>query len=183
LMARHYDEAIATADRALAVDPRSIVALTYKGWGTMEKAKDSPGSADWGAIRGYFSKANHLNPMAAEPLMLYYESYLKQGITPPAEAANGLLGALELAPEDGELRLMSVRQLLRYRDVKTARMLFATIAYDAHTGSVRRRNLEIMDKINAGDGDGALTMLNEDQKKREKEDDLASAAGGGPRVY
>lgn len=171
LMAQHYDEAIAAADRALAVDPRSIPALTYRGWGMMEKAKDSPGSADWSAIRGYFSKANHLNPRAAEPLKLYYESYLKQGVAPPAEAVDGLLGALELAPEDGELRLMSVRQLLRDRDVKTARMLFAAIAYDAHTGSVRRRNLEIMDKINAGDGAGALAMLDADQKKREKDGD------------
>jgi tetratricopeptide (TPR) repeat protein len=174
LEAEHFDEAIAAADRLLAVDPHSVQGLTYKAAAMIEKAKDNPGSAIWGTIRGYLAEANHLDPKAPEPLKFYYWSYVRQGVKPPAEAVDGLLGALELAPEDGDLRLMSVRQLLSDKDLKTARMLFGPIAFSPHSGSARRRDLEIMDRINSGDGAGALAMLNEDEKKREKYGDAAS---------
>lgn len=164
LMANHFDEGKSAADRALAVDPNSVQALTYEGWALMGLAKGNAG-ADWNAVRNYLTKANHLDPRAPEPLMYYYESFVKEGAKPPPRAVDALLGALELAPEDQELRVICVRQLLRDGDLKTARTLFAPIAYNAHYNGERRHILAIMSKIIAGDAAGALTMLDEDQKK------------------
>jgi tetratricopeptide (TPR) repeat protein len=169
--AKHYAEANAAADRALAVDPKSILALVYKGRAMMELAKANPAAADWRAIRGWFSKANHLDPHAPEPLMLYYQSYVKQGAAPPAQAVDGLLAALDRSPQDDDMRLMAVRQLVKEGDLTMAQMLFGPIAYSPHSGKQHRRDLEIMGKIKSSDRSAALAMLVEDERKREKERD------------
>lgn len=80
-----------------------------------------------------------------------------------------MLFAVDLVPQDEDLRLMAVRQLLQDGDAADAKAAFAPIAFDPHSGKAKRRNLEIMDKITGGDGKGALLMLQEDEKKREEE--------------
>ena len=67
------------------------------------------------------------------------------------------------------MRLMAVVELLKERETKTAEMLFGPVAYDPHSGKQHRRGLEIMEKIKSGDTASAITMLQEDQKKREKD--------------
>ena len=67
------------------------------------------------------------------------------------------------------LRLMAVRQVLREGATAEARSLFTPIAYHPHSGKTKRRNLEIMDKITKADTKGALQLLDEDEKKRQKE--------------
>ena len=101
--------------------------------------------------------------------MYYYQTYLEQGVAPPAQAVDGLLFAVDLVPQDDDLRLMAVRQLLRESNGDEARKLFAPIAYSPHFPKQKRRNLEIMEKIAGGDGNAALVMLEEDKKKRDKE--------------
>ncbi|HEY1143508.1 MAG TPA: hypothetical protein VGE68_05685 [Sphingomicrobium sp.] len=167
--AKHYAEASAAADKALALDPKSLQASVYKGRSMMELAKANPASADWKAIRGWFSKANHLDPEAPEPLMLYYQSFVRQNATPPEQAVDGLLAAIEDSPRDVDMRLMGVIELLKEGDRKTAEMLYGPVAYDPHSGKQHRRGLEIMEKIKSGDSKDAIAMLQEDQKKREKE--------------
>jgi len=169
--AKHYDDSIAAADRALAINPKSIPALVYKGRSLMEMAKDKPASADWRGIRSWFSKANHVDPESAEPLMLYYQSFVKEGAKPPTQAVDGLLAALGFSPQDDELRLMAVHQMVKEGDLRTAEALFKPIAYSPHSGKEHRRNLEIMDKMKDADRATALNMLEEDEKKREKERD------------
>ena len=100
--------------------------------------------------------------------MYYYQTYVEQGTKPPVQAVDGLLFAVELVPQDDDLRLMAVRQLLRQGDAAGAKTAFAPIAYSAHSGKTKRRNLEIMDKIIGGDGQNALMMLDEDEKKRKE---------------
>lgn len=166
--AKHYTEASAAADRALAIDPKSLQASVYKGRALMELAKDNPASANWQAIRGWFSKANHIDPEAPEPLMLYFQSFVKQGVKPPTQAVDGLLAAIEDSPRDVDMRLMAVLELVKEGDTKTAQLLYGPVAYDPHSGKEHRRGLEIMEKIKSGDTAGAISMLEEDQKKREK---------------
>ena len=169
LQAKNYENASAAADRALALDGKARKAMIYKGRALLELAKKEPKTADWTGIRRWFSKANHLDPNSPEPLMYYYEAFHEQGVTPPAQAVDGLLYAVELVPRDFDLRLMAVRQLLREGDTKVARQVFSPIAYYPHSGKEKRRNLEIMDKITKADSKGALEMLQEDEKKREKD--------------
>jgi cytochrome c-type biogenesis protein CcmH/NrfG len=169
LQAKNYEAASAAGDKALALEPKAVKAMVYKGRAELELAKKNPKSADWAAIRGWFSKANHLDPQSPEPLMYYYEAYREQGSTPPSQAVDGLLFAVDLVPRDFDLRLMAVRELLREGDNPDAKATFAPIAYFPHSGKDKRRNLEIMDKIGGGDGKGALLMLEEDEKKRQKD--------------
>jgi hypothetical protein len=167
--ARRYAEAAAAADQALALNPQAFKALIYKGRAQLELAKANPKAADWTAIRSNFSKANRLDTHSPEPLMYYYQTYFEQGVAPPAQAVDGLLFAVDLVPQDDDLRLMAVRQLLREGDASEAKNFFAAIAYGPHFPKQKRRNLEIMGKITAGDARGALVMLEEDEKKRRKE--------------
>ena len=168
LQAKHYAEASVAADKAIALDPKAVKALIYKGRAELELAKKNKQAANWPAIRGWFSKANHLDPQAPEPLMYYYETYDEQGGTPPTQAVDGLLFAVELVPRDFDLRLLAVRQLLKENDGPDASATFGPIAYYPHSGKEKRRNLDIMGKIQKGDTQGALQMLEEDKKKAEK---------------
>ena len=168
LQAKRYEEASAAAEKAVAIDPKAVKALVYKGRAELELAKKNKQAADWTAIRAWFSKANHLDPQSPEPLMYYYETFDEQNGTPPAQAVDGLLFAVELVPRDFDLRLLAVRQLLKENDALDAKATFGPIAYYPHSGKTKRRNLEIMDKISTGDIKGALEMLEEDKKKAEK---------------
>ena len=147
------------------MNPNAFKALIYKGRAQLELAKANPNSADWAAIRASFSKANRLDTLAPEPLIRYYESFVEQKVTPPAQAVDGLLFAVDLVPQDDDVRLTAVRQLLREGSAAEAKALFAPIAYSPHFPKQKRRNLEIMEKIKAGDGTGALAMLDEDEKR------------------
>ena len=169
IQGKRYQEASAAADRALALNPKSYKALIYKGRAQLELAKKNPQTADWSAIRGFFSKANRLDTNAPEPLMYYYQTFVEQGSAPTAQAVDGLLFAVDLVPQDDDQRLMAVRQLLKEGAVADAKALFGPIAYSPHFPKQKRRNLEIMEKITKGDGAGALVMLEEDEKKRRKE--------------
>ena len=167
--AKRFEEAATAADQALAINPNAFKALIYKGRARLELAKKDPKSADWPSIRGSFSKANRLDVNSPEPLMFYYETFVVQGTAPPAQAIDGLLFAMDLVPQDDDLRLMAVRQLLRDEDAADAKAAFAPIAFHPHSGKTKRRNLEIMDKIRSGDSKGALLLLEEDEKKRRKD--------------
>jgi tetratricopeptide (TPR) repeat protein len=168
LQGKRYEEASIAADQALALNPKAFKPLIYKGRAQMEIAKQNPKSADWKAIRTWFARANRQDLNSPEPLMYYYQTFLEEGVTPPAQAVDGLLFAVELVPQDDELRLMAVRQLVRDGDLANAKDLFAPIAYSPHFPKEKHRNLEIMDKVKAGDGKAALAMLEEDEKKRQK---------------
>lgn len=168
LQAKNYAEASAAADQALALNPNGFKALIYKGRAELGMAKKNPQAANWPAIRGWFSKANRLDTQSPEPLAYYYKAFVEQGATPPEQAVDGLLFAVDLVPQDDDLRLTAVRQLLREGDAASARATFAPIAYSPHFPKEKRRNLEIMDKIKSGDAKGALVMLEEDETKRQK---------------
>lgn len=168
LQGKRFEEASIAADQALALNPKAFKPLIYKGRAQMEIAKQNPKSADWKAIRAWFARANRQDLNSPEPLMYYYQTFLEEGVTPPSQAVDGLLFAVELVPQDDDLRLMAVRQLVRDGDLANAKDLFAPIAYSPHFPKEKRRNLEIMDKVKAGDGKAALAMLDEDEKRRQK---------------
>ena len=169
LQSKRYEEASAAADKALALNPNSFKALIYKGRAQLELAKKNPQSANWAAVRSWFSMANRLDTQAPEPLMYYYQTFVEQGTNPPAQAVDGLLFAVDLVPQDDDQRLMAVRQLLKEGSAAEAKAYFAPIAYSPHFPKAKRRNLEIMEKITTGDAKGALEMLEEDERKRRKE--------------
>lgn len=165
--ADNYTEAKAAADRALAIDPSNVHALIYKGRALMGLAKGNPAAADWDSIRSLFARANHSDPENPEPLMLFYQSYKEQGATPTPSAVKGILYALILAPQDDELRLLAVRQLLIDSRVREARDAFAPLAFNPHARDFHDTAEEILAAIDASDAAKALALLNSWEAKNE----------------
>ena len=168
--AGNYVEAEAAAGRALSADPVNVRALTYKGRAQMELAKSSQSTPDWKSIRSWFTKANKLDNDNAEPLMLFYQTYVKQGVAPTKNAIDGLLYATALAPRDDELRRMAVRQLLLEERTQDAKRYFAPLAYQPHlTDEWKELNGQIMDAIAGGDRHGALGLIEKAEQLAEEE--------------
>jgi hypothetical protein len=67
---------VAVADRAIAVQPNSLKAHTIKSRAMLTLARDAGATADWEAVRRAIASANRLDPDAAEPLMLFYQSFI-----------------------------------------------------------------------------------------------------------
>jgi tetratricopeptide (TPR) repeat protein len=133
LDAGETDAAIADADKALAIDLRQTQALIYLARARMAAAVKTKGDAAvWSKVRAPIVQANRGNPNNAEPLMLYYQTYLQQGQTPPKIAVEGLLRAVELVPQDDNLRFMAVEQMINDRNGDMAIRLLRPIAYDPH---------------------------------------------------
>jgi tetratricopeptide (TPR) repeat protein len=170
LDAKNHEAAIAAADRALAADPRSLKALLIRGKTMLEMAQCNREKADWGAIRQFLIRANKVDPEAAEPLLLFYDSYLEAGQQPSASAISGLLYAHQIVPQDSDLRGKVVRQLLRSGKVEEARKAYGPIAYSPHIRrkEEREQRQAIMAALIKGDGPTAAKLLDEAEAERRR---------------
>jgi len=154
----NYAAAEQAAIRALAIDPKFEEALIYKGRAEMELAASNP-KADWNAIRDNFLKANRLDTEDAEPLMLYYKSFGREGIRPTANASEGLVYAMALAPQDKSLRMMAVAQLIEDRKFAEAKEALGPVAFDPHSSGARDQARTIMEALASKDAKAALAAL------------------------
>lgn len=158
--AKNYQAAEAAADAALALEPTSVQALLFKGKAQMELAHQNGGSVNWSQIRQWFLKANKLDPEAAEPLMLFYKSYVYAGEKPTKNAVDALLYSLTLVPQDTRVRLMAVGQFLSDGDLPSAKRYFAAFAFEPHSKrEVRSAAGNTMTAISSGNRDEALKDL------------------------
>jgi hypothetical protein len=165
---RNYAAANAAADRALAADPNNIHAIIYKGWAQMALARENPQAANWDSIRGWFIKANKLDTEYAEPLALFYDSFREAHQPPTKNAIEALLYAVILAPQDEELRILAVRQLLTDNRLAEAKETLAPMAYEPHASAEwRELSAKMMDAITAGEPKAALALIDQavDQAK------------------
>lgn len=155
-----FAAAIAAADRALAVDPKNVQALIYKGRALMAQAIADPEAADWKEVRSWFVRANRLEPEFAEPLMLYYQSFGAERVQAPDTAVDGLLYAMLLAPGDEGLRMTAVVELIQRERLAEAKAAFVPIAYNPHLNAEwRERNAKIMESLAAGKGSEAMALI------------------------
>lgn len=155
LDADQFVAAEAAADRALATDPRMIEAIIYKGRAIMALAAMDEKGATFSDARGWFMKANKLDPEDPEPLMLFHEGYVRDSGRPTANAIAALHYASDLAPQDLGLRAQSAFQYLRDGKLADARKALAPLAFDPHGGSYAKVARDAMDQIDAGDEKGA----------------------------
>ena len=163
--ARNYAAALAAAERALAAKPDHPHALIYKGRALMEIGRADPAKADWPAIRAVLGRANRLDPDDAEPLMLFYQTFLAQGAKPTANALEGLVYAQRLAPQDDGLRLLTVRALLAADKLAAARRTFGPIVNDPHKGRWSDQWTVVEEAMEKGDAQSALALLEAQDKQ------------------
>lgn len=155
-----YAATIAAADRALAVNPKDVQALIYKGRALMAQGRDHPKDTDWAKVRSWFVRANRLEPEFAEPLMLYHASFGAEGVQAPETAMQGLLYAVALAPGDEGLRMSAVFELIERNRLPEAQTIFVPIAYNPHLSAEwRDRFAKAMDAISTGHGTEAIALM------------------------
>lgn len=161
--------AIAAADQASPSGDHPK-AMMMKARALLSMARKDRAKADWTALRSLIGKVNRMDPENAEPLLLFYQTYAAQGIAPTRNAVEGLLYAQQLVPRDDALRMTAVRQMISDSKLAAARTLFNPLAHDPHSGpKAREFRMKVMAALNAGDGKGAIALLDEQQKRSEAE--------------
>jgi tetratricopeptide (TPR) repeat protein len=97
-------EAVAAADRALAINPAAKDALVQKGLALFELANDADDrDTAYAAAMEPFDALSRLEGDHPYPLIYRYRSYLARGAIPPQPARTGLVRAARMAPFDSGL--------------------------------------------------------------------------------
>ena len=78
------------------------------------------------------NKIENDNPI---PLIYYYLSVVEQGKEPNKAALDGLEWALELAPYDGNVRMMVARRQMQDKRFAEAIRTLSPLAYNPHLGA------------------------------------------------
>jgi len=162
--AKENAEAVQHADQALRLDPRADQAMLAKGEALMNMAKANPKGADWASIRDNFLQANKIDPENAEPLILFYRSFVNQGVQPTKNAVDGLTYALALAPQDAKLRLELVGQLIKDSRWDDAHRAIVTLAYSPHAGKWHEAVVKVLQSVDSKNNANATTALQNARK-------------------
>ena len=174
--AGNHAAAVAAADKALALRPAYSKPMIMKARAILASGQADPAKVDWKATRVLIGRANRLDPEHAEPLMLFYQSYLQQGMEPTRNAVEGLLYAQRIVPQDGSLRMLAVRQLIADKQLAEARALFGPIANSPHAGESRERLQQILQALAQGNAAQAMALLD-----AEEADTKANGQGAASR--
>lgn len=144
------DEAIAAADRAIAIDPQQVNAHIQKGYALSRKVQSGAlPEESWAAVRTQFAKANRIENDHPIPLMHFYLGYLAQNQKPSKNAIDGLEWALQLAPFDPALRWLVVQQMIADERFQEAANTLAPLAYSPHPGEHTDKARQLLKEIEA----------------------------------
>ncbi len=168
-LARNYAEAIAAADRLLALQPNHPRALMTKGMSQLQTlmAAHNNDNAAWQAGRNLVARA--VNAARQDPVILlaYYRTFLMQNVLPPDGAQNALYTAMELAPSDDEIRYVLAHDYERRNMIPEAISIIRPVAYQVprrpNETANERRDREEREQRDRAAGtewhESALTML------------------------
>ncbi|MDR0781019.1 MAG: hypothetical protein LBF16_10055 [Pseudomonadales bacterium] len=124
------DAAIAAADQALAFNPNHMTALIQKGYALTRIATKTKAPAAWAMARSHFVAINKIEPDNPIPLLYYYRSFIDQGEIPTSIAIDGLEWALQLAPYDSTLRLMTAQGQIDQKRYQEAIQTLSVLAFN-----------------------------------------------------
>ena len=132
------DEAIAAAERSIAIDPSVPNAYVQQGYALFRKAAavedEAEQEAAYAAAMKPFEALNALEADHTQPLIYYYRSFAQRGAVPPDGAKFALERATQLAPFDQALAMEVAGMKAADGDPVLARYLLAPIAADPHGG-------------------------------------------------
>lgn len=133
--ASNDNEAIAAADKAIAIDPAQVNAYVQKGYALFRIASTADdGAAAYQRARSAFVALNRRENDHPIPLFYFFRSYTDQGAAPSPVAVKGLIRAVELAPFDSELRMTLGIALIRLNRQGEAKSVLGPVAYNVHGG-------------------------------------------------
>jgi len=176
-------EAIAAADKALALDPAQTNAYVQKGYALFRRAAEADDrAAAYREAIGPFVELNRIENDHPLPLVYFHRSFVERGAEPSELAQHGLERAAELAPFDLGLRFSVAIQHLQGGRAAQARSDLVPIAYNPHGGEMAplaQAMIEALDSAadsDAAAGTGAALHLLAAAGEAEA---LASAPGAG----
>lgn len=150
LGAGNNDEAIAAADRAIAIDPANVDAYINKGYALAREVESGALPAEaWKDVRNLFIKANGIENDHPIPLMEFYLSYRRAGEAPTKNAIAGLEWAMELAPFDSQLRWLVAQQMIADSRLREAHRTLIPLAYNPHSSAQNNKALELLKEVEA----------------------------------
>lgn len=149
-------EAIAAADRALAIDPSRANAYVQKGYALFRMARDAEDEdreAAYDRAMEPFQALNQIENDHPLPLMYLYRSFAERGATPSDNARAALERAAQLAPFDKALWFNVGMMWMAEGKISLAQQAFQPIAYSPHGGGQSgraRKFIALLDKIPEG---------------------------------
>ena len=131
------DEAIAAADRAIAIDPSVKNAYVQKGYALFRKASAVEGdgrAAAYDAAMEPFAALNALEANHTQPLIYYYRSFAERGVEVPKDAKFALERALQLAPFDQMLAINTATMKAGDGELALAKLILGPVEASPHGG-------------------------------------------------
>ena len=130
-------EAIAAADRAIALDPSITGSYVQKGYALFRRAAaaEDPVAAYAEAMRP-FTALNRIEPDHPLPLIYFYQSFILRGAEPTELARHALERASQLAPFDQDLTLLTSISLAQEGKIEIARDYALPVATSPHGGEL-----------------------------------------------
>lgn len=135
--AEKKDEALADADRAIALDPALSRAYGVRANVLLDRAYDSDAEADWKAARSMIVKANRADTEDPVPLALYYRYHQMRGGEMPDVGYDGLAKAYALLPQNPEYRANYAASMAARGDYARASRLLDPLAFSPHPSGMR----------------------------------------------
>ena len=133
-LAGQQEAAAAAADRWLQIEPEAPRALALRSRIAAQAlaASASKDAKAWDAARKWVAQARAKAPQDPFVLEAFYDSYAAQGILPPARAQNALYRAMELVPQDDQLRYKVAADFEQRGLFEAAILAISPAAYGAH---------------------------------------------------
>ena len=128
-------EAIAAADKAIALDPSRANPYVQKGFSLFRMAHDAE-DADvaYQAAMKPFQQLNAIENDHPLPLIYYYRSFAERGIEPPEDAKTALEQAALMSPFDKSLWFNVAQMQMQEGKISLARQSLKPLAADPHGG-------------------------------------------------
>jgi tetratricopeptide (TPR) repeat protein len=147
--AEQKDAALADADRAIAIDPKSARAQAIRAEVLLEKAHDSDKAEDWKAALSAIVRANRADTEDPVPLALFYRYHAMRGGKMPDLGYDGLYKAFTLLPQNPTYRMNLAHALAVRGDYARASALLDPIAYSPHGSEMRDAALRLKGELDA----------------------------------
>ncbi|MBW0145449.1 DUF1570 domain-containing protein [Sphingomicrobium clamense] len=126
--------------------------------------------------REHIQIARDLAPKDPEPLYMFYDTFVEEGVAPPMVALQGLIQAVQLAPYDTEARFEGAKALLTHNNTKDAEVLLSAIAYNTHGLGSAKAARAMIDLIREGKTEAAIAIDPEDFSGDEDEEEEGAEA-------
>ncbi|MEC3910620.1 hypothetical protein U5A82_09045 [Sphingobium sp. CR2-8] len=147
--AEQGEAALADADRAIAIDPKSSRAYAVRAEALLQRAHDSDKAEDWKAALTSIVRANRADTEDPVPLALFYRYHAMRGGKMPDIGYDGLYKAFSLLPQNPSYRFQIAHAMASRGDYAAASVLLDPIAFSPHGSDMRQAAIRMKEGLDA----------------------------------